>query len=192
VQGAPRIVKPLIGAVDGAPLRRGDLAEWRRLAATMDSVLLAQGQGPIYVLASSTTINSSDLLSVNRSLGEHYITPGFVRYSAEIDRRDGFPAELLKAKYVMAADPVQLDFDPAEQQIIAAPERELLEGSGIAGAFQKLPYEFVLDGGVKVYIFQKVRNFTDLEIHYLSDELRKAHPDRAYIYLPPQDDKRSM
>lgn len=184
-QGAPRGLFPLIGAVDGAPLRRGDLAEWRRLGATLDQILSSQGQGKIYVLGNSLTINSSDLLSLDRSLNESFAAPKSVCYSAEIDKRDGFPADLLRAKYVVVADPLQIQFDPAEQQVVAVPEREFLAGSGIAGAFERLPGLFLLDGGVKVYVYERTREIRPQELQQLCDELRRAHPDRPYIYQPP-------
>lgn len=200
----PATLKPLIGAVDGAPLTRDDLAEWHRFGETMDGILLSDGYGRVYVLGASTTINSSALLALNRSLNQNFRTPDFVDYSREIDRRDGFPAELLHARYVIVASPVQIQpiFGPAEQQIIAAPVREFLEGSGIAAAFEKLPYQFIFDGGitytfdggvkvdnsgagVKVFIFRKVRNITREEVEQLSETLRQAHPDRPYSYNPP-------
>ena len=185
LHGAPRVLLPLTGAVDGAPLRRGDIAEWRRLGATLDEILRSRGQGTIYVLGNSLTINSSDFLSIGRSLNEGFIAPKFVYYSRDVDKRDGFPVDLLRARYVIVADPVQIQFDLAEQQVVAAPEREFLEGSGIAGAFEKLPCQFLLDGGVKVYIYQKTREISSQELQQLCDELRKAHPDRPYIYEPP-------
>jgi hypothetical protein len=199
-------LRPLIGVVDGAPLTRGDLSEWRRLGETMDGILLSYGYGQVYVIGASTTINSSALLALNRSLDQHFKTPDYVNYSREIDKRDGFPAELLHARYVIIASPVQIQpvFDSAEQQIVVVPEREFLEGSGIAAAFQKMPYLFKLDGGimytmdgglkvnkladgVNVFIFQKVRNITQQEVEQLSESLRQAHPDRPYIYNPPAD-----
>jgi hypothetical protein len=200
-KAAPATLQPLIGVVDGAPLTRGDLAEWMRLSETMDAILLSHGYGRIYVLGSNTTINSSALLALNRSLNQNFKTPDFVDYSREIDKRDGFPVELLHARYVIVASPIHTVFDPAEQQIVMVPEEEFLEGSGIAGAFDKLPYQFnldagveyTMDGGVKVndhggatvYIFRKVRNITMQEVEQLSESLRLVHPDRPYIYNPP-------
>jgi hypothetical protein len=205
-KAAPAVLGPVIGVVDGAPLTRNDLAEWLRLGETMDAILLSHGYGRVYVLGASTTINSSALLALNRSLDQNFRTPDFVEYSGEIDKRDGFPVDLLHARYVIVASPVQINkvFDPAEQQIVAVPEREFLEGSGIAAAFEKMPYQFMLDGGimytmdgglkvnqldsgVKVYIFRKTRNITIQEVDQLSDALRGAHPDRPYIYNPPAD-----
>jgi len=202
----PAALKPLIGAVDGAPLTRSDLAEWRRFGETMDSILLSDGYGQVYVLGASTTINSSAVLALNRSLNQNFKTPDFTDYSSAFDKIAGFPIELLHARYVIVASPVQIQpiFNPANQQIIAAPAREFLEGSGIAAAFEKLPCQFIFDGGimytfeggvkvdkssvgVKVFIFRKVRNITKEEVEQLSEKLRQAHPDRPYIYNPPPD-----
>jgi len=183
--GAPRVLFPLTGAVDGAPMRRGDLAEWRRLGATLDDILRSRGQGTIYVLGNSLTINSSGFQSINRSLNEKFVAPTFVYYSRDIDKRDGFPDDLLRARYVVVSDPIQVQYDTSEQEIIAEPEREFLEGSGIAAAFEKLPVQFVLDGGVKVYIYQKTRGITSQDLRQFCDELRRDYPDRPYIYQPP-------
>ena len=159
----------------------------------------------MYVLGSSTTFNSSALRALNRSLNQYFKTPNFVDYSSEIDKRDGFPVRLLHAKYVLVASPVQTVLNPAEQQILVVPEREFLEGAGIAPAFEKLPYEFnldagytyELDGGVKannfggaiVSIYRKTRDITNEEVGQLSEALRKAHPDRPYIYETPASTK---
>jgi len=201
---APAALRPLIGIVDGVPLSRSDLAEWRRLGETMDEILLSYGYGQVYVIGASTTINSSALLAINRSLDQHYKTPDFVDYSREIDKRDGFPVELLHARYVIVASPAQTQpvFSAAEQQIVAVPEREFLDGSGIAAAFEKLPCQFTLEGGitytfdgglkveksstrVELFVFRKIRDITPEEVQQLSDALRQAHPDRPYIYNPP-------
>ena len=189
MQRAHQILRYLTGAVRGAPLRRGDIAEWRRLGTVMDEILRSRGRGMIYVLASSTTINSSAFLSLGRSLNEKLLTPNFVWYSNDADKRDGFPAKLLRAKYVIVAYPIQTEYDPAEQQVIVAPAHEFLEGSGIAAAFEKLPVQFILDGGVRVYIYERIREISSQEVGQLSDELRKAHPDRPYIYTPPAEIK---
>jgi hypothetical protein len=199
----PAALRPLIGVVNGAPLTRGDLAEWLRLGKTMDAILLSHGNGRVYVLASNTTFNSSALSSLNRSLDQNFITPGFVDNTGDIDKRDGFPVDLLRARYVLVASPVLTVLNPAELQIVVVPEQEFLEGTGIAAAFEKLPYQFKLDaggtyeldGGVKannfgevnVYIYQKIRNITSEEAKQLSDKLREAHPDRPYIYTPPDE-----
>jgi len=201
-EAVPTALRSLIGVVDGEPLTRSDLAEWLRLGKTMDTILLSHGDGRVYVLGASTTINSSALLSLDRSLNQHFMTPDFVDYSREIDKRDGFPVGLLHARYVIVASPIQAGINPAEQQIVVAPEREFLDGTGIAGAFEKLPYEFKLDAGVtyeldggikvdkthnevEVYIYQKMRNITKQEVEQLSNALREAHPNRSYIYTPP-------
>ena len=200
-EAVPAAIRPLIGVVDGAPQTRGDLAEWLRLGKTMDAIMLSHGYGRVYVLGSSATINSSALLALNRSLDQNFTTPGFVDYAREIDKRDGFPVELLQAKYVIVASPVQTALNPAEQQIVVVPELEFLGRTGIAAAFEKLPYQFELDagvtdeldGGVKVnklgvvnvYIYRKIRNITMSEVEQLSDALREAHPNRPFIYNPP-------
>jgi hypothetical protein len=36
-----------------------------------------------------------------------------------------------------------------------------------------------------VYIYQKTRQISSQELQQLCDELRRAHPDRPYIYKPP-------
>jgi hypothetical protein len=155
----------------------------------MDKILRTRGEGMIYLLASSTTINSSELRSLNRSLNERFRMPDLVPYSNDIDKRDGFPTNLLTAKYVVVAYPIQTAYGPTESQIVVAPAREFLRGSGIAAAFEKLPEQFILDGGVRVYIYERIREISSQEVGQLSDELRKAHPDRPYIYTPPAEIK---
>lgn len=165
------------------PRVRGDLAEVDRLLTFLDH-RYENGTGRVYILASSELLSDQVLAFSNLSLGtEHPSVRGIIG-SAHVDRRDGFPRGLLVADAVVVADPVQVHLRADEQRVIVEPARSFLDGTDIAHAFQELPESFVLDNGVQVRIFERVRLNTPEEIEGLSSRLRDAYPDRPEIYAP--------
>jgi hypothetical protein len=167
------------------PLIRHDLPEIRRLLAALEDYDSRTG-GTVYVLASSQVINSSQLSDANQSLGTNYKVTGRIVRSAEIDKRDGFPARLLNAEYVLVAVPVQYHLRPEDQRVIGIPAQALLMRRNIGKAFDRLQESFVLDDGVKVYIFRKVRPITQEELSDLERECERVYPARPDICLPAQ------
>ena len=61
------------------------------------------------------------------------------------------------------------------------PAELILEQKGIGRSFEKLPYEFTLDKGVKVYIYKKVKAFNDSDLEALSGMLKAYYPLRENI-----------
>ncbi len=163
------------------PRVRGDLAEIDRLLTFLDH-RYEHGTGRVYILASSELLSDQVLAFSNLSLGtEHPSVRGIIG-SAHVDRRDGFPRGLLVADAVVVTDPIQVHLRADEQRVIVEPARSFLEGTDIAHAFQELSELFVLDDGVMVRIFERVRLNTPEEIEGLSSRLRDAYPDRPEIY----------
>jgi hypothetical protein len=167
------------------PLIRHDLPEIRRLLAALADYDSQTG-GTVYVLASSQVINSSQLSEANQSLGTNYKVTGRIVRSAEIDKRDGFPVRLLDAEYVLVAVPIQYHLRPEDQRVIGIPAQALLMRQNIGKAFDRLQESFVLDDGVKVYIFRKVRPITQEELSDLEGECKRVYPARPDICLPAQ------
>jgi len=85
---------------------------------------------------------------------------------------------------VLVGEPLQVHLRAEEQRVVTEPAESFLEGTDIAGAFRRLPEEFVLQGGVRVHIFVRQRPNTMQEIEALSERLRAAYPDRPEIYAP--------
>lgn len=165
------------------PRVRHDLAEVDRLLTYLDH-RYEDGSGAVYVLASSELLSDHVLGFSNLSLEtEHPSVKGFIA-AAHVDRRDGFPRGLLVADAVVVTDPIQIHLPAEEQRVVAEPARSFLSGTDIAQAFHKLPVTFTLDGGVQVYVFERVRPITPGDLEGLSSRLRDAYPDRPEIFAP--------
>lgn len=165
------------------PQKRSDLAEVDRLLTYLDH-RYQNGTGSVYVLASSGVLSDHVLAFANLSLGIDHPSIGGIVASAHVDRRDGFPLGLLVADAVVVTDPVQIHLRAGEQRVVVEPSRSFLDGTDIARPFRKLPVEFTLEGGVRAYIFERVRPTTDDDVEPLSSRLRVGYPDRPEIYAP--------
>ena len=166
-----------------SPLIRHDLAEMRRLLAVLEDYD-SRAAGSVYVLASSQIINSALLWEANLSLNTNYRVTGRILRTAEVDRRDGFPVNLLNAEYVLVAVPIQYHLRPKDQQMVELPAEALIMQRNIGNAFERLPESFVLDDHVKVYLFRKVRPITKMELSDLAGECERVYPDTPEICIP--------
>ncbi len=120
----------------------------------------------------------------NLSLGTgHPSVKGFLE-SAHVDRRDGFPRGLLLADAVIVTEPVQIHLRADDQRVVVEAARSFRDETDIARAFQRLPVSFALDGGVRVFVFERVRTTTAEELEGFSSRLRDAYPDRPEIFTP--------
>jgi hypothetical protein len=160
---------------------RNDANEIDRMLTTLEELANAQGDR-VYVLASSDTFNCSILLNAYLTLNRYENIDHYIKWTHDVDKRDGFPQKFLKAKYVLVGVPIQYHLKPADQRVIGIPAELILSRKGIGTSFHKLPYEFTLDGGVKVYIYEKIKPFSDADIESLSSMFKKYYPDRKKIY----------
>jgi hypothetical protein len=163
---------------------RHDLDEVRRLLAHLDQ-RLAVAPGWVYVLAVRGPLTDTGLGFANLSLGTEFTSPGFVLSSAHVDRRDGFPDNLLQARYIVLPEPIQAPEPPVHARVAAEPARCLLDGEGIGRAFRRGREVFVFDGGVRASIWDLVRPLTADDVAVLSARLRAYYPDRPEIWQPP-------
>jgi len=165
------------------PLVRGDLGEFDRLAMFLDRQLEGTPDSAgVYVLAGSQVLNPEHLQNIGPSLGREFDVQDRLLRASIVDKRDGFPGELLDAALVVTSDPVQLSRRPEDQQVIQIPARQLEQNTGIGPAFERLRQVFYLDNGVEVSVFRRIRENTSAEIASLSDELRAVYPDRPDVY----------
>ncbi len=181
--GLPASCASLVSRNRVRPLVRDDLAEVRRLLSFLDR-LERTHPGYIYVLGSGGVLSDHVLAFANRSLGTGFSSLPLILASSHLDRRDGFPRGLLQARYVVVPDPPQLGMASREQQVVLVPTQSFLTGANVARAFRRLPQRFLLDGGVRVQVFEKVRPIADDEVRELSAELRRAHPDLPKVWTP--------
>ena len=165
------------------PMVRSDLAELERLVTAVDGVAAKMGGGPrIYCLASSAVLNGNILYSYPPSLHKPFRSALLVGRTADIDKRDGFPGDLVTADLVIVCDPPQVHQGEENQRVIVEPVRQLLAGEGIGEPFERVQAEFVLEGGVKTYLYVRMRPMERKHVAALSEALRRHYPDRPYVY----------
>lgn len=76
----------------------------------------------------------------------------------DIDSRDFYPLRsLLQAQYVVIANPFQHHQPPQEQDLVKVVVDAFIDNWDIAKDFQPLPEQFILDKGVVVSIYQRIR-----------------------------------
>ncbi len=177
------LLGPLVPRHRVRPLQRQDLAEVHRLLGFLDEQL-DRRDGYIYVLGSTGTLSDQSLAFANRSLGTTFRSPASILQSAHVDRRDGFPRMLLEATYVVVPQPTQNDIAAREQQVVVIPTESFVRGGDFSRAFRRLPVEFLLEGDVRVWVFERERETTAEELAELSAQLRSAYPDRPDIWRP--------
>jgi len=166
------------------PLVRNDVPELIRMFSVLDRYF-EQSDGRVYVLAASHTFSSDTLLNAAISLPVPFnSTDRVITQCSHVDKRDGFPRELLNAQFVLVATPVQYHLRPADQQVIGVPAESFLNQTDIGRAFEKLPESFVLENGARVLLFRRTRPIEPAEVAQLSERFRASYPDRPYIYRP--------
>jgi hypothetical protein len=156
---------PLLPTSRYPPLVRSDLPELDRL---MDELTRLRPR-LVYVVSSSELLNW-DTLHVGCQ-GKHEALCSHVAVTADIDARDGFPARILRADYVVLASPTQYHARPEDQQVIGVVADHIRERTGIGSSFEPLPGEFVLMNGVRVRVYRRTAPFRPQDVQAFSDEL---------------------
>ncbi len=155
-------LRPLF-ASNFSPLIRSDYDEVLRLADYLSK--LAANQELVYVAASSNQFNANIIRNANRIINPETWSNLRAISKPHIDTRDTYPLpELLEAQYVVIANPFQKVLltdeqvlKPGQQDLVKFVYDAFTQNLPIAQDFQKLPKEFVLDGGVTVSFYQRLR-----------------------------------
>ena len=139
------------------PLQRPDISELHALATYLNEQADSEGKD-VYVLASGETLNAGifdaldrpyDARSVHRLLPTH-----------DVDLRDGFPTDFLRAGIVVVTDPVDLHLSPGTQEVVSFLATEVQKtDSPIGRHFQKDAQGFSLNGGRKIFSYRKNHSF---------------------------------
>jgi len=168
----------LFGRVRHAPQHRTDLDEIARLARAVAALRAERGGGSVYVLASSNVLNPDVLRNAHLALPDRSDVPDLrsaIAPGVHVDRRDGFPLDLLSADIVVTADPPQIHLAPEEQQVVLVPLAELAAGTTIGRSFRTLPERFALDDGVVARLHVKEGRLDPEDVRALGERLLAAH-----------------
>ncbi len=172
---APRGFAPIAGQPH-AP--RADLAELRRLTAWVDA--RATPDHRVCGLGSSYTFSGqliAELWQLDASRSPLYGDPELrpdVKMS-DVDTVEGPPNPNLKTCAIMiVGDPVQTHLDPAYQQTVIVPSREMLSGEGIGAHYRRTGEVFHLEKGVDAVVFQQVTPLDDADMAALAERWRAA------------------
>lgn len=156
------------------PLKRNDIDEIYRLAKTLDSL-----DGAVYTLSSSWILNLDmfrDPQFMNHPEVAHLARR--LIYAPDIDERDAFSVnQFLSIQYVVIAVPIQAEIEeykPGSQDSIVIPANLILQNKGIGKAYEKLEYEFNLENGVKVFIYEKVREPSKEDLQLFNTLMEKG------------------
>lgn len=159
------------------PLRHAGYDGLRALYRDLD-LLLAREKGRVAVLASSMILSDNLLLlHGGDALREA------VETASHVDKRDGINPNILAARYLVVADPIQCHLLPTDQQVVVIPADCVLRSVGIGAAYSREAGSYDLGSGVTAHIFKKTRPHTMAE---LEDFLGRFPAESENWPNPPQ------
>ena len=134
----------------------------------------------VYTISSSELLNWSTMQGACRP--RHRALCKHLAVTADIDTRDGFPKEALKADVVLLATPTQYHVRAEDQRIVGLLARDVRERRGIGTSFEQLPGEYALSNGIRVQVFRRVNPLRSEDVNALSEELLRAYPTRGDLF----------
>ena len=134
----------------------------------------------VYVIASSF-INEDVFRNVYLPYEMDSYNGNLCPHHCQVDKRDGFPVELLSADIVMVADPVQYHLSPEDQRVVGIPAEEILSGKGIGKAYKFLK-EFQLMNNVKLNIYEKINAYSLDAIDSIATIFKNYYPNYPNLY----------
>lgn len=161
------------------PLVRHDFAELDRLHARLDDLMSGE-PGDLYVLASSTLLNSSIVLNHCRLGSPARAFCAKVLTTHDVDRRDGFPQPFLSARFVVVTEPLQFHLRPEDQRVIGTLAHAIGDRRLLGNAYERLPGEYRLDGQVSAFIYRRTADHEATALQALQDEFLTHYPQERY------------
>jgi len=184
------LLKPVSFALPQArqyPKVRTDLKEVQALLNTLSDIS-KDSESTIYILSSSFSLNSSivheacfTLETPHRSLARK------IAATNDVDKRDGFPIQFLKARYVVLTIPFGYHLAPQDQRVIGVLAEQIATGEGMGKSYDKLNFEFSLEDGSSAFIYRKDRPLDPSAIKSLSDFFVELYPANRDKFQIPSD-----
>lgn len=173
--------KHIFSAETHYPLKRNDIDKIKNLLKALENQLIKEPNSWVYVLSSSVLLNYSILQTAAMTLSGNTTLFKQILNTHDVDKRDGFPTEFLSAQYVVIGYPIQYHLSPDDQRVVGVLADAIIRQENIGKSFIQLPYMFVLDNNVRVFIYKKVRPFCKADIEALSELFKKYYPDREFL-----------
>ena len=127
----------------------------------------------IYVAASGPVLNC-DILRKLYAPDTMNGVPNMYNTS-DVDLRDGFPAVLLEADYVVATQPVQLHLNSG-QEVVSYPAELIQDGSSYMGRHFEEIQRFELDGGVIAKVYVRTSAWEPGDLEQMRDHFNALYP----------------
>lgn len=157
---------------------REDIMQIQILANTLNH--LADNDKKIYVLASSTVLNSDILENVNLPY-ELNSVPSIVG-NAHVDLRDGFYPEFFDCDIIVVADPPQTHLRPEDQQVVILLAELMLGDTIISDNFTLIDTQLLKDH-VRVHIYLKNTPFSIAEMQYVAELFDEKYRDYPALFV---------
>lgn len=130
----------------------------------------------VYVLASSIIMNDDIIRKVNLPYKLNSVPPLILSY--HVDKRDGFPKQLLQADIVVVGDPIQYHLRDTDQRVVGVLAEQFLKNEGIGKSF-RLDKTFTLDNNVKAKVYIKEKPLNNEDLKALQTQFQAWYPDFA-------------
>ncbi len=163
---------------------RPDLAELDRLRDWVDA--RARPDNRVCGLGSSYTFSGQligELWQLHPERKSLKSAPRTDVMMSDVDSVEGPPVPGLKdCAILIVGDPPQTHLNPAYQQTVIVPAREVLDGRGIGAKFRRSGEVFRLEKGVEAVVFERLFPLDDTDIQALQNRWRAA---RVAVGLGP-------
>ena len=102
--------------------------------------------------------------------------------TADVDMFGGFSVDLLKAKYLLVADPIQTHQGEQNQHIITYPASLALDRDSYFGKHYSVIREYMLENNVRVELLKKVSALDDEVYDIMSAYFEELYPNYLNMF----------
>lgn len=154
------------------PLKRYDISQLIELTDKLNQLTYGTTDG-IYVAASGSVLNCDILRKMDMPNSPNAI-PNLYNTS-DVDLRDGFSADFLHAKYIVATDPVQTHLATG-QEVVKYLAQEVMNEKSHIGQHYKCIDQIELDNHVIAKIYEKLSYLSEEDIEQLKAYYSNLYP----------------
>jgi len=168
-------IAPLFARTRYHPKYREDIPAILHMVDDLNE--MSGGGNNIYVLASSATMNSNILALAH--LPETTSAMPQLYATHDVDLRDGFPQDFLRADILVVCDPIQLHLATGTQEVVRYLAEQILNNRSYLGSHYVLAREYMLQNDVTAKVYRRTSDLTSRD--YLT---LRSHFDNLYPKYP--------